>query len=467
MEEHATKLVLLLLGTAFLAALTWWRPMIGCFIYLASSALDYLLSLAGFATSGLFSVGQGMLVLLAAVSLIKWFAFGHHLTQPVRGLFIRMALFTVAMWLSVLFGLWPANSSYLAAVITATTFIPFIFYTLVDNLKRLELLLWALGLGVTLSAVIGCLQFGGVLQTISEKDRAVVDDTRGAVMQYNERDGQSAEGTRYTGPMKNPNGFGLILMSGIPALYYLATSKRSVFQKIVAVASMATCGFALLLTMSRTFIVGFFFFLVLMTFYNWSGNWLKRILYWMLGIVVAVVFGLVLLSMEGVGGRLMAGFEDGGDTSTQARSSVMLGGLKACADHPFFGIGLNNTSVAGYNATGNASHDIVSTLSGELGAVGMLIFGLLVWQAFKLLPGAKAFEANARPELASICSMTTAALIVCLISGLGDPVIDSRPLWIWFGLCAVLNRLHELESTDGEPMNINYDQPPGEIPTAA
>jgi uncharacterized membrane protein YuzA (DUF378 family) len=447
--QDSSKLLLMLVAGAALAGVTWWRPILGLYVYLASVGLDYLLGLAGFSTGGLLSVGQGMLVILAMISFIKWQRQGGGFPVPVKTLLWRIGLFLLAIWTSTFLGIWPENSLFKSLVLTATAFIPFVLYALIDRPDKLQSLMWAIGLGVALSAVIGCLQYAGVLQTINSEQRESASDTRGVVYEYRANGGGAEEGKRYAGPTNNANGFGLVLMGGIPALFYLATSRRSFAQKAVAVASLGVCGFALLLTMSRTHIIGFLLFLVLMTVFGQAGSWLKRMVYWLLGLAFLGVFIFTLSRLDGVQDRLMAGIENGGDNSSDTRLGVMKGGLLAWVENPLFGVGLNNTEVAGYNDTGNASHDIISTLFGELGGFGVFAFAWLLKQSFKLGVPAEVVDPDVG-ELRPINFLVKASLAVVLISGFGDPTIDSRSLWIWIGVCAVLCRLSQRKSVEAK-----------------
>jgi hypothetical protein len=438
-DSFAAKLALMLLAGGVLTGICWWRPLIGLAVYLASVGLDYLFAVAGFNTAGLVSLGQGMLVILVAVSLARWYLGRRDGSSAVRKLFWRIGGLVAMVWLSTLFGLWPAHSLFKALVFTATCLIPFMLWVLIDSERRLQGVVWGIGLGVALSALIGCLQYQGMLQTLNSEERSTADDARGAATEYRANGGGSVEGKRYAGPTNNPNGFGVVLMGGIPPLFYLVSSRRSWFQKTVAAAALGLCGFALLLTMSRTHILGFFAFLVLISLFNQQRNLIRVVSGWLVLLLVAAAFLLALYQIDGVRDRLLTGFN--GDNSSDTRQGVMLGGLKAWMANPLLGIGLNNTELAGYNETGNASHDIVSTLLGELGGLGTLAFVLVVWQALKLLPPARVCSENGRDKLPGVGAFVKAALIVCLLTGVGDPVIDGRALWIWIGLAAVLHRL--------------------------
>jgi hypothetical protein len=436
--EHSGKLAMMLMGGGILAIVSLWRPLICLSIYMASLGLDYLLGVAGFGTSSLFSVGQGTLIILTAISGWSWWRRQSPLPFLARGFFQRIAFFSVAVLLSAFFGIWPPNSLFKALVLVAMSFLPFVLFVLIDRPSRLNWLLWSVGLGVTLSAIIGCLQYAGKLETIDSEERGTTDDKRGVVMEYRANGGGSVEGRRYAGPTGNANGYGVVLMGGIPVLYYLASSRRSWTQRLIAAAALGTCGFALLLTMSRTHICGFLLFLILVAAFNRARNWALQMVAWLLALVALGGFWVALSQVEGARDRLMKGGED---TSSDARMSVMLGGLKAWSTYPLLGIGLNNTEVAGFNENGNASHDLISTLFGELGGLGAMAFGMVVWQAFKLLPTRSFCEENGAEQLIPICSLVKASLLVCVVCGFGDPVVDGRPFWIWIGMCAILHRL--------------------------
>jgi hypothetical protein len=436
----AGKLALMFSAGGILAGLSWWRPMIGLSAYLASVGLDYLLAVIGFNTSGLFSIGQGMLVILVMISAVRWITNRTAVPVGTRKLFWRISLLLGAIWASAICGVWPEHSFFKALVLSATATLPLVLFILIDSTARLELLIWAVGLGVALSGAVGCLQYAGVLQTIGSEERATADDARGAATVYRANGGGVVQGKRYAGPTNNPNGFGVVLMGGIPPLFYLMSSQRAWLKRILALSALCVCGFALLLTMSRTHILGFFIFLILVTLLDRQRNVVAMLCGWCLLLMGGAVFIFALFQIEGVGDRLLAGL-NGGDNSSDTRQAVMLGGLKAWAANPLLGIGLNNTEVAGFNPTGNASHDIVSTLLGELGGVGTLAFIVVIAQAFRLLSPVRIASELGLDSLERVSAFTKAALFACLLIGLGDPVLDGRALWIWIGIGTVIDRL--------------------------
>ena len=470
LADHQTKVAILLIAFLLMVAITYWQPMLGVLVYLSSIGLDYLLSQFGFNTSQTISVGQGMLVTLTLTVMLK-----QHLT-PVRTpwavlwLWGGLVLFITSLWASCAFGLALTRSVMPSAVITANVALPITLFYVVTTTKRFQQLLWALGIAATLAAAIGCLQYAGVLLTLSQDQRQTVEDTRGSVMEYQANTSLASQGTRYAGPTSNPNGFAAVLMGGIPALLFLPTLLRSLWAKLTTFTFLGICCFALLLTMSRTHILGFFFVALFITLFNRGRHWLTRLLYFMVGTATLVLFTFGMFQLEGVNERLYAGFTDGGDTSSQTRAMVALGGLRAWIEHPLLGLGLNNTQIGGYNPTGNASHDIFTTLLGELGTFGFIAFALVVYQAVQLIRRAPADSPSngEEPIIQLVGPFLLISLLVCLGSGLGDPVIDNRNLWILLGMCACAHHIATLQSAEVEAAATDELMEPGDaLPTAA
>src|SRR5437899_302410 len=110
--DSTTKFWVMLVAAGLLTGLAWWRPMLGLAVYCASVGLDYLLRMVGFSTQGLFSIGQGMLVVLVFVAVLRWYAQRRPMSPAVRGLFLRTAFFAVTLWLSVLCAISPSTGVY-------------------------------------------------------------------------------------------------------------------------------------------------------------------------------------------------------------------------------------------------------------------------------------------------------------------------------------------------------------------
>lgn len=451
-------LPLLVLGLVVIGILTWRRPIAGLFIYFASVGLDYLLALAGFSAGSNVSLGQGMLIILALV------AGGRFLTRPepipggIMAVFASIGFFVLALWSSTSLAYIPRIGLMPSAILTATAALPFVLYVVIDRRSRLDSLFWALGLGATLAAGIGCLQFAEVIPTLTAEQREGAEDTRGVVTEYQGTPGASKQGTRYAGPTRNPNGFATVLMGGIPALFFLVTTRRRAIARLAALLALGVCCFALLLTMSRTHIVAFALFALLLTVFSPSASVIQRIATVGIGVVALVAFTVALFQLEGVGERLRAGFVGGGDDSAYARSSVMWGGVLAFANHPIFGIGLANTQYAGFNPTFNASHDIVSTLLGELGGTGTFAFLLIVAASYRLLATAAAVLASSHQRDEGIAFLRI-AILICLISGTGDPTIDGRTFWTLVGATLALGRLSLVQGTADEDAGAGAGDP--------
>lgn len=428
------KLLFLALVTAIAGVVVYWRPMAGLVIYAASVGLDYLLAVAGFSTAGLLSVGQVMLVLLLGVSCLRQGMKPLPIARPVLNLHYWTVLFVGAVWFSTAFALDPAVAWRPALVLTFTASIPFILQTLLRTRRSIETFVWALGLGATLSAGIGVLQFTGQLAVVTTTDVATADDTRGRSASYETESGRE-EGARFAGPTRNPNGFAAVLMGGMPALYYLALSRRNAFARVLAAAALAICGFALLLTMSRTYILLFMVFLGIFSYLGWRSG---RIRGWVVaagGILAIGLFVMAIGKLAGVADRIRAGAYD---NSASSRLGVMVGGLRAMAHHPILGIGLYNTSTAGFNETYNAAHDIVSGLGGELGLLAAAAWGGLIWQAFRLLSLVARPRPQQRTGLVEFGQFFKASLMVMLLTGVGAPTHMDRGFWVLIGLSAAL-----------------------------
>jgi hypothetical protein len=107
-------------------------------------------------------------------------------------------------------------------------------------------------------------------------------------------------------------------------------------------------------------------------------------------------------------------------------------------DNPLFGVGLGATAESGYGVRFTGAHDIVSGVAGEMGFVGVVTFGFLIWQGFRLAWAAgRRWRGSDDPQFRNLWLLASASLAALLVSGFGSLVYNNRALWITLALCVV------------------------------
>ena len=338
------------------------------------------------------------------------------------------------MWLSVAFASY-GHSIVQASKFSATALVPFIIWTHVRTPAHFRQLLWAIGLGTALSAAIGLLQFAGKVPVVTQQDVEETEDTRGRVIET-EEDG-NITGRRFAGVCRNPNSYAMLLMGGIPTLFYLAMTRR---WPVVAAPALLACIAALWLTMSRTVIFSFMLFLPLVIYWLWKAGLLTGRRCIVGGLVAVAAYSTFSIAGGSLPNRLLAIAGSRRDASTEARFQVLGGGLRAFIENPITGVGLDDMSKSGYNPSGNAAHDALSSILGELGGLGTVAVLGLIWQTFVLLRAVE-WKARENPKLLELIIFLKAGLVAKFFEGFGHSVYDDRYFLIYLGLFAALYQI--------------------------
>ncbi len=178
----------------------------------------------------------------------------------------------------------------------------------------------------------------------------------------------------------NPNGLAIIIDTIVPLYWYLSRVSR--FHKWLAYAIIPVSVYALLLTGSRSGLVGFFVFCFLVW---WRGR--KKLLGVILGIVIIVV-SLPLLS-ENMQERYLSIVST--DTIHSGTKQGRIEGWKrdfSVAMHkPLFGHGIGTSLEANVNKTGVylVAHNLMFETWQEIGLIGLLFFSTYLYTIWKIL----------------------------------------------------------------------------------
>lgn len=433
--------VLFVVGVV-LGAIAYWRPMWGLALYANSVALDYGLSVAGFRLPAAVSVGQLALMLLLLVGVVRKARTQADPDAPPDRILRWVLLFIVAYWVSTAFAVDPSLSVGPGLSLTATAMLVWLLPRLVDSWPRFRQMHAALAVGAVMAAAVGVLQFKEIIpvQRIARND--LTEDRRGAVEEYRYSTGRD-RGVRFSGPVSNPNGYGSVLLWGIPALLYFMLLRGGAVVRALACFGLCLEGVALMLAMSRTFLVCAAACVVITAALNWRNVKLQIGL--VLG-VAAVVVGLMWFGGEAVNAatdRVMRSLrEETADTSTVARANIRQGGLAAFLSNPLVGIGPNNSTVAGFTPGEKAAHDVVSGVLGELGLFGALTMLFMLIEGGRLIWRLRSESHDGDEELLDITTLLATSLIATVLAGAGTPLIGARGLWMTLALISTAHHLY-------------------------
>jgi O-antigen ligase len=231
------------------------------------------------------------------------------------------------------------------------------------------------------------------------------------------------------------NELGRIYMLAFALLLFTWGEARSSGLKLFLLITLGVVATALVLTFSRTALVGTF--LVGGLFLMWKFN-AKRLSLALLGAMLIALFAADVLYS-----RLTLGFGEGADAVSAGRiEGVWVPLLPELAKSPLWGNGLNSIlwsfpMQSGDMAPSGHPHNAYLEAALDMGIIGLallLAYFAHVWRGFRTLGS----NASLSPELRGLFQGATAALVAffvaCLTGGSLRPDSDSAYLWIAIGL---------------------------------
>jgi putative inorganic carbon (hco3(-)) transporter len=271
---------------------------------------------------------------------------------------------------------------------------------------------------------------------------------------------------RVSGPVGDPNFYGLILIAPLALALYRAMDERQLSLRLLAVVAAGFILFAILNTYSRGAFVALVVVLVLIAFE-------RRVKPKFLLVTAVALFFTVQILPPAYQDRLaslvnLKPSDQGAirsETSFKGRYSELLAGAQMFADHPFVGVGINNypgryQEYAGrigleYRTTEREAHSFYVEVAAETGLLGIFAFSGLFFISLYDLGRAKRklAQANADPHWQSWLTSLQVALVGYMACTLFLHDAYIRYLWLLIGFCAAA--VHIVDST----INSNHNNP--------
>lgn len=266
-----------------------------------------------------------------------------------------LVFFLAAMVASVPTSVWPSNS--------VTTIVDFlttiIYYLLIINVvtteKRLKGLIWLFILAGGYNAISSAIAyFKGDLMVAQGIERA-----------------ESLTGA-------DPNTLAVSLVLAIPFMAFALGWTKAKYLRLFSLLLAAASIFTVAITGSRSGVIG----LLAVMFFIWINS--KNRLVTLMIILVSISFGWMVLPAQ-YKERYSTITSGEVDASTQGRYDAWNAGMRMFWDRPFLGVGTGNFSAA--YGSGNYSkqahwlkpHNMYVQIISELGIVGIVTFGGLIW----------------------------------------------------------------------------------------
>lgn len=194
---------------------------------------------------------------------------------------------------------------------------------------------------------------------------------------------------RYSAGNTNPDGFGFILVLGMPIAWYLATSnnisRKSLFWKLVSYVYIPMAFWGIALSGTRTALIAS----IIATLYGLVS--LSRVRPWSQAILVLVLLSAANFALPNL--ERLKSFQRLGTTGTELtqgdlnnRTNNWREGFNSFLQHPYLGVGGN--MYRSVNSWDKVGHNSYLSVLVELGMIGFAIFAIIliivVTRAWKL-----------------------------------------------------------------------------------
>ncbi len=245
----------------------------------------------------------------------------------------------------------------------------------------------------------------------------------------------------------NPNGLAFVIVAIVPFLHYFLM-RRTFFHRLVYLGLLSVLMYALLLTESRTGLVGLMIVLLMI---------ISKSRYKALGILIVISALLIVpLSMSKLQRDRYLSTVDyhvpGGATS-EGRISGLIRDFKVGLERPIIGHGMGTSEEANFNVAGvgQPSHDLFTEAFQELGFCGLFIVLLYIASVFRNLKAAGQIVGRSWIENNSGLARMTYALqawaSMYLVTSLATYGLSTYGWYLIGGLAVVVRRLVEEQGT--------------------
>lgn len=422
--SYITPLLLLVLipVVAFLLR----RPVAGGVILLF--VLYTRLSDVGISQHGLPSVAQPLVLFLAAMTFYRRCREGGSRSLAAQAaLWGAMVLYMATTLASVIWAVDTTVAFAQASDLAKNLLIVYIIVETFDTQRSLRMAIWALIAAAALLA--GLTVFQAVTKTY---DNSYFGLAQAPIRQI----AQDLNGQRSSGPIGDPNFYGLILAAIVPLALLRGRDERGLFLRFMAMACALLLTAGVVLTYSRGALVALLMMVLLYIP-------LARVRLSHLLVALVILAPCTVLVPATYWQRVATLAPGAADSSVQKRIGSQEVALAIFSDHPVLGVGAGN-----YNATyfpyamrlnvpsaASYAHDFYVELLAENGLTGMLTFAAAMFLAISLALRRRRAASRSR-DLATEGLVTACLLSLStyLIGIAFLPAAYPRYLWVLLGL---------------------------------
>jgi O-antigen ligase len=274
-----------------------------------------------------------------------------------------------------------------------------------------------------------------------------------------------ADVARLAGPLGDPNYYAQILLPVVPLGLLAIWREQSRSLRLAGACAAALVCVAITFTYSRGAAVGLVAVVVGMVAFGYMrGRHLVS-----LALAVALIVALnpsyrdrvtTVTALSGITAAQGAAVE--ADQSTRSRTTEMAAAGLAFLDHPLVGVGpggfpsyyekyaprvgieVRESTTSGEHegeAAKREAHNIVLGIAADMGLLGLLAFGAILWLTFADLRRARRRWTGVRPDLVNLADSLTLALLGYLVAGVFLTLAFERYLWLLLALAGAAGAL--------------------------
>jgi O-antigen ligase len=308
---------------------------------------------------------------------------GIQLTNDAKLVLLLFCWFCVC----VPFASWKGGAAQIVLEFSKVVIMTLMISLAVNSVKRLRTLLFVQASATAIMAVVGCFFFRGLMRLHMG-----------------------------TGLYGNPNDFAIIIQLNWPICFGFLLAARNPFKKLLWATGLIFMLWAVTLTYSRS---GFLATTaaVIYSFYEFGIKGKRKYLVVVAGFLALFLMPVLLPShygrrLESIVNPSIDPMDQG---SADARRQLLIMSLKLTAQHPIFGVGPGQFQ--NITQTWFLTHNTYTQLSSETGIPGILIFILILRQAFRNLKEISHTERfRSDPEAQVFASTLRAAFVGYLVS---------------------------------------------------
>jgi putative inorganic carbon (hco3(-)) transporter len=397
------------------------------------------------------SIVQPLSGLLISVILIRWQLYGERPSGWAPAALLMM-LYGLVSFLSLIYAVDTARAEGELLDFAKDALISVIAVALCTKARSLRVALW----GLILAGL-----FMGTVTTHQYLTGSFEDLYWGFGQARVENIIRRVDDFRITGPIGDPNFYAQLLIVIVPLALDRFLNERRLALRLLAGWALAVALLSIIFTFSR----GGFLALAIIGL-CWIARRSINPLVLLLGLALAVSLAPIvpagytdrITSLAGV----LPGLEGAGiaDASLRGRMSENLTALHIFSDHPVLGVGRGNyaTHYTEYALRAGipvghtlAAHNLYLEIMAEMGVLGLLAFGLILWVAFRnLRESYQAFKLAGQLNHAALIEAFAIGLIGYLSASMFLHGAYIRSFWLLAGIAFALPKIvrHERPATE-------------------